>query len=162
VKYIIVTFVLLLTITANCFSQGKWKQKTKEIRVDTVDIFSRLTNKMFNEKNTFRFEKNEVVVTYSQEFDDPCCVDDESISDLRIIFNHWDSLELNKDYNLAQLTADFQVMAFLGGEYKKPKGQIRLIKKNKKTLTFRFDASVASTDERIFIIFKGDREFKRD
>jgi hypothetical protein len=117
---------------------------------------------MFNEKNTFRFEKNEVVVTYSQEFDDPCCVDDESISDLRIIFNHWDSLELNKDYNLAQLTADFQVMAFLGGEYKKPKGQIRLIKKNKKTLTFRFDASVASTDERIFIIFKGDREFKRD
>lgn len=162
-KYLITTFLVLLTLTTDCLSQSKRKQGTKEIKTDTVDVFQQLDNKIFNEKNIFWSDKNEIGIIQSQRFDDPCCVDEEYELSLTVIFDNWDSVELNKNYNISELRTDCELKAIFGGQkFNTPTGQIQLISKTKGRLTFHFDITVTSDNKDKFLVYKGDREFRPD
>lgn len=139
--------------------QFKSTRKPKEFRTDTVDVFANTKEKFFKDEASFRFQDNKVVITYTQVYDNPCCVDDESISKLVLTFDNWNALELNKNYNVVDLQASYEVIAFLGPQFDNPIGIIRLIKKTKKTLTFDLDITVQTVRKEILEIFKGEREF---
>lgn len=155
------TLLFLLAIVTDSWGQIKPKRKPQEFKTDTVDIFANTKKKFYKDEATFRFRDNKVELIYTQEYDNTCCVDDESTSNLVMTFDNWNALELNKDYNVANLQAVYEVIAFLGPEYDKPIGRIRLINKTKTTLTVNLDITVQSTSKRILEIFKGDRVFKR-
>lgn len=153
--------LLFLIFQTDSFGQFKLKGKPKEWKTDTVDIFSNSKEKFYTEQASYRSDNNRVGLLFTQSYDNTCCVDDEVTYNLVMTFDNWDKVELNKDYNITDLQADFEVIAFLGGEYNKPNGRIRLIKKTKRTLVFNLNMTVQSTDKLILVILKGDREFKR-
>jgi hypothetical protein len=162
-RYIIIIF--LLVIQLDSFGQFR-PERIKKIgpnadKVDTVDIFKFSQEQFFKERAIFQLDKQKVRLVYEQVYDNPCCVDDESTSNLVMTFDNWDALELNKDYNVTDLKASYEIIAFLGPEYDKPIGRIRLIKKTRKTLTINLDITVQSTSKKILDIFKGERVFKR-
>lgn len=157
----IVILIFLITGT-DSFGQFKPKGKTREFKTDTLDIFASSKKEFYKDKASFQSDNNKVRLLYTLDYDNPCCVDDEVTSCLTITFENWDKVELNKDYNVTDFKANFTEIVFLGGEYNKPNGRIRLIKKTKRTLTFSLDITVQSTDKTFFLIFKGDLVFKRD
>lgn len=160
-KYL-VTIILLLTLINCCVSQSK-RKKIREINTDTVDVFRRLDNKIFKEKNVFWVDKNEVGIIQSQRSDDPCCVDDEYELNLTVVFDDWNSIVLSKDYGIAELRTDCEIKTMFGGhKFNKPIGQIRVTEKSKDLITFHFNITVLSENSDKFLIYKGDRKFRPD
>jgi len=156
----LIALILFSSLSTDCFSQGKWKKKTTEIKTDTLDVFRTSSNKFVNEKDYYQVSKNGLRVVYLQQYDDPKLSDDEYVLDLSVIFDHLDSIKLNKDYDLSRLKAEFEEIAFTLREYNKPTGRIRLIRKTRKSLTFNCEISVLSTDRTLLLIFNGKREFE--
>ena len=162
-RYLATIFLLMLTLTIDGLSQSKRKQNEREIKVDTVDVFSRVDKKLFNERNTFWSDKGEVGIIQSQRFDDSCCVDEEYELNLTIVFDNWSMIELNKDYNINELRADCELKRMFDGQrFNNPTGQIRLTKKTKDQITFHFDITVISETKDRFLIYNGDRDFRPD
>jgi len=161
--YLFTTFLLLLTLTTDCLSQSRKRQRIEEIKTDTVNIFHRLDNEFFKEKNIFWMDKGELGIIQSQRFNDPCCIDDEYELNLTVVFDNWDSIELNRDYDLANLRTDCeQKGVFWRNRFNTPIGQIRLTNNTNGRLTFHFDIKVMSDSKDEFLIYAGNREFRPD
>lgn len=162
-KYILTT-LLLLTLTTDNFGQGKSKRATKEIKTDTVDLFQQVDNKVFKEKNTFWADKNEIGLIQTSWYNTDYARHDGGYSiELTVIFYNWDSVELDKEYNLDSLKTECRLKGhFWLQNYNTPTGQIRLVKKTKDRLTFYFNIQALSTDKEKFLVYKGERTFKPD
>lgn len=153
---------LFLTVITESFGQFKPKRKPREIIADTVDLFSKVGEKYFKEKNSLRVKKNETELIYSQSYDVPDRADEEYQLTFSIYFNNWDQIKLDKNYNISQLNTDFELVAFFGGEYNKATGCIKLLKRKRRKSIFSFDVSVLSIGKDVLYVFKGEREFKRE
>jgi hypothetical protein len=153
---------LFFMIITDALGQFKPKGKQREIITDTVDLFSQFGKKYFKEKNSLHDNNNETQLIYSQSYNVPNLFDEEYQLTLSVIFNKLDQIELNKGYDLSKLNVDFELVAFFGGEYNKPTGRIKLIKKTRRKLTFSFDVSVLSMGKDCLYVFRGEREFKRE
>jgi hypothetical protein len=162
-RYIIMIFLLLIQLESfGQFRQERLRKiRPKVDKVDTIDIFKFSQEQFFKERAIFQLDNQRVRLVYEQEYDNPCCVDDESISTLTIDLGNLDTLQLNKDYSVADLQTNYEVMAFLASEYDKPNGQIRLIGQTRRTLTFILDLTVQSGDKQLLLSFKGEQVFKR-
>ncbi|HEY5826164.1 MAG TPA: hypothetical protein VIT44_17455 [Cyclobacteriaceae bacterium] len=159
-KFILATFLLLTQMT-DCLSQNK-RSNLKETKTDTVDVFQQFDNNVFKEKNTFWSDKNEIRTVQSQRYNAQKS-DAGHTTDLTVVFYNWDSVELNKDYDLKNLKAECHLKGvFSGRDYNKPYGFIRLASRSKDQLTFYFDIKVLSTDNENYLIYKGERKFKPD
>jgi hypothetical protein len=162
-KHFITIFFLLFALSTSCLSQNKRKLKEKEIKTDTIDVFQRLDNKIFKEKNIFWLDKGEVGIIQSQRFNDPTSVDEEYELNFTIIFDNWDLVEPNKSYNLIELRTECELNTMFGGEsFKTPTGNVKLISKTKEKLTFHFDINVMSDNKDKFLIYSGYRDFRPD
>lgn len=161
-RLLVIVILFQLTLTTECHSQRRQKHKVKEIKTDTVDVFGRFDNSTFKEKNVFWSDKNEIGVIQTQWYDTKTQGAGYSI-ELTIIFYDWQSIELNKDYNLADLKAECRLQGhWMIQSFNKPQGKIQLLSKSKDKLIFNFDIQALATNNEDFLIYKGERTFKPD
>ena len=163
-KYVIIIFLVQLTVS-DCLCQKKKKNETKEIKTDTLLVLQRFDDSLYKEVRTFWSDTNEVGINHTQFYDLRPNSDAGYSFELSLIFFNWDSVVIDKDYNLAD-RKDIKVECIRkgwgAGKFDLSKGSIRVISKSKDKLTFSFDLGVVSTDKTMYLIYKGERDFKRD
>ncbi len=125
-------------------------------------VFNQLELERFSEKNVYWSDKNEVGIIYSQWYRSLDWDGGSAIS-LTVVFYSWDSIQLNKVYDLQNLLAECESKAVFGGDnFDTPTGEIIFNAKTDNRLTFQFDAQALSKDKRKLLIFRGVRGFVPD
>jgi len=164
-KYLITILLVQLTII-NCLCQNKRKVKLDGIETDTIFVFQRFDNNQYKERKTFWSDTNEIGINYMQFYDVPSVSDAGYSFELSLIFFNWDSVEVNKDYNLlTQKDIKFECaykQMWRVEKFQLSKGSIKVTSRTNDKLKFYFDLDAVSTDKRTYLIYKGEREFERD
>jgi hypothetical protein len=158
--HLILTILLTcLTVSTVCFGQSKKRSKEKQIKTDTVDIFQRLDNIQFKEKNIFWTDKNELGLIQTHRY--VTKVYDASYEiQLTAIFYNWDSVGINSGNDVKYLKAECKKKGTFSSETYSPVGTIRLVQKTQDRVTFHFDIQALSNDRTQLLIYKGERTFR--
>ena len=153
-------FLISLTITAS-LGQGHRKNRTKAVETDTIAVLllsdSRELNTFWSDAN----EKGIMLKRYSKTKE----LHSNGI-ELTLIFNDWNSIMANKYYSidsLEQLKTECRITGYLTYvTFEKAKGELRVLNSTDSKISIDFNITVLATDRRIFLVYKGQREFKRD
>ncbi len=153
-KYFLTHLLIQFTLTA-----------LGQVKTDTIKILQLFDGKIHKERNTYWSDKNEIGIIQKHRYN-PGDIDSGYEVDLKLVFLEWNSIELNKEYNLRDLknfNAECKLKEVFGGEsFDIITGSIKLVSQTKDRLTFSFNIIASTKDESKCMLYKGERIFRPD
>jgi hypothetical protein len=153
---------LALIIFSSAASQNRNGKNSEDTKIDTIFVFQYFDSRFAKELNTFWKVQNEIGVNqvlgsaemHSKRFE------------LSLIFFNADSVKVNMSYDLdnpGNLKAECKIREMYSQrDCNNPIGTILLKNKTPNKLTLYFDIGFFADDKKTFLVYKGERDFKRD